>query len=935
MLYRADNVQSSQWRWAVVVCVLFVSLVALWGCEGGDAPPSVPILKDGAADVAVVYSNKAGEGVKEAAEELVRVLSEMTGQSFAAAAAIEGEAALASRSEGVVIVVGTGLLSAEIVSAQTLSPLGDEGYAMTGKRAAGKLIYQIAGNTEVGHQYGVYALLRSWGVRYFHQSDTYTPKKSDITLSFAETIQDKPEMGLRGFHHHTQHPIPMSVFLLEPDEKHLPRVKEYMTWMTRNRQNLLQWHMLKTIDVEKWLPYIKKVHDMAVPRGIKLAMVLSFADQQQNNYRLIDNLDTSKEEQNASIKQRLDKLLEGGFDLFVFQYGTSEFTKVGDDITLNWLNTAAAHMKSRNKPAFAWIHIAGNLRTDDGKGYFYHLPEKADTAMGAYVHTTMFYDMRNPAPVYDNEDFTHQKKFLDRVLGKREVVFFPESAWWLGFDVNLPLALPITGYSRALDLLDITKGQALQGHVTFTSGMEWGYWKYDHYLTRVTWDRATTWEAYIKDFASTFGKAAAAVEEVMKKWTDNQVRDFYKDNPLHFFYLAGELAQDELGQQAGVIARRPKRSFVEIVNLKEEDYAKWEKDDFAKLQQMEKDYSALLAKLPEKLDGVTNPTALKLYDELRTTYKLYVWRIQHTIALYDSVRQARLGRKDGGVGAAGSDAEKDKALQAAEDRIKEAKAISEKVKLEVARFEKEIYRYPKELVATERPNLTSYPFGYLWETSTAHFWTRRDAQAEKLLKRVSGELKEEWKPVPSAIFYADVKDIELAEPDNPLIKQVLKPFIPGFFVAANTDQAPDGSVTDSWLMAIDGNANKLPDTDTISTIDKGEIKTENGVTTFTGQIKLYQLPVIDKEGNDLGLLLLNDAELTYELERDGDTLKAVKKGELKARVLLDNLIKVAMNVAGLDRDGLLQLLSGLLKFDPKNPPKDIALKISLNAFTKL
>jgi hypothetical protein len=914
------------------VCLL--GLGAALACQE-PTPDTVTVLKDGTPDVIVVYASDAGEGVKAAATETVRSLRDITGKSFADPKALAAGSSTTDIKEGVILLIGRGVLQEEPLTDDDLQDLGNEGYAMKGKQIAGKSVYQIAGQSETAHQYGTYALLRSWGVRYFHPSETYTPKADNLTIDFANAQSDKPKMALRGFHHHTQHPIPMSVYMLEPDDKHIARVKEYIVWLTRNRQNLFQCHFLKTIDMTKWIPYAKQIKAIASAYGVKLGMTLSFADQQQNNYRLVDSLSMEKDAQTKAIQDRLDAFIEAGIEVFVFQFGTSEFTKVKDQVALDWLNTAAAHLKAKKLPAFAWIHTAGEVKADDGKSYFYHLPEKADAAMGTYVHTTMFYDMKHPAPVYSNENFNHQADFLNRVLGKRQVVYFPETAWWLGFDNNLPLALPITGHSRAVDILDVLKGKDIHGHVTFTSGMEWGYWKYDHFLTRITWDRSTTWEAYIKDFTKIFGGDATSIQDVMTQWTNYQVRDFYTDNPLHFFYIAGELPQDELGQQVGVLARRPKRSFIEIFNLKEADYDKWQKEDFAKLTKMKSDYEALFAKLPKTLKDDSNAVASKLYDELRTTLQIYVWRVQHTVLLYDAVQKIREGRQDGGPGGKSDETARENARKAADDLITKAEAITQNVLKEIKRFENEMYRYPNELLSTKRDSLTSYKFGYLWETSTAFFWTRRDAQARSLAKRAAGQLKEEWpKPAPPAIYLAAADQIEIVEPDSPLIKQVLVSFIPGIFAAPGRTEIPDGKVSAAWKIALDGNKNKQPDNDSIGTIDNGTIKTDNGALVFTGEIKLYPLPVIDKAGNDLGVLGLNDVEIRYEIERDGTTLKNIKKGTLKARVVLDNLINVATQVDGIDREGLLQILGSILKFDPKNPPPNFSITIGFKSFEK-
>ena len=49
--------------------------------------------------------------------------------------------------------------------------------------------------------------------------------------------------------------------------------------------------------------------------------------------------------------------------------------------------------------------------------------------------------------------------------------------------------------------------------------------------------------------------------------------DFYETHPDIYFYLAGELPKDELGESAGIIARPPKRSFKAIRDLDDASFA--------------------------------------------------------------------------------------------------------------------------------------------------------------------------------------------------------------------------------------------------------------------------------------------------------------------------------------------------------------------------
>ncbi len=921
-------------RWIVcwmVSCFLCASFV---GCS--ETIEDVPILQDGKADLRILYANNAGEGIQEAARFLSKALTEMTGVSFPEPQAIAPDTDASTFSEKKLLLLGQSLLKQEPLRKEDIAALGPESYTQRGRHIGNQRILQIASPSVGGVQYGAYAFLRNLGVRFPHPGQTYIPKRTDITLKIGEALTEKPGYALRGFHHHTQHPIPLSVYLLEPNEAHLPRVREYLQWLAANRQNVLGFHMLKTIDRSRWLPYIKKIADIAQSYGVMLAITLSFADQQQNNFKLLNDLTQSKEDQAKTITTGLDELAQGGFSLFVLQFGTSEFTKVRDQVALHWLDTAAKHLAAKKLRVYAWIHTEGKLKADDNKSYYFHLPERSVPEMGAYLHTTMFYDLKHPAPVYGNNHFNHQKDFFDRVYGKRPVVYFPETAWWLGFDNNLPLALPITGYSRALDILEVLAGKDIDGHVTFTTGMEWGYWMYDHYLTRVTWDRNTTWDAYLDDFSRYFGSDnAPKIAQVIKDWTKRQVDDLYGPMPEMIFYIAGELPQDEIGQSAGILARSPKRPFREIYDLSEADYKAWEGGQWKRLTEMETAYNALFAKLPDA--QISHPIAQKLSQELRATLQLFVWRVQHTRLLYDAVRSCRLGRTDGGKGAASDENTRKSEREKARSLIDQAKALSQKAIALVQTIEKDIYRYPPEILITQRKSLTSYPFGYLWETSTGFFWTRRDEQAEKLLKKSSGEIKDGWlDPQPPVVWRVNQKDLALKKPENPAIKTIVGSFIPTLMFALPKEDVPDGKTAPAWRIGTDHNNNGLPDPDTTDSLDDGKIELTNGKPTYSVQKRLYRLLIFDKADNELGALGLQDLQLSFTLERDANNrLTAISNGEMRCRIVLEELIAIATQVAGIERDGLIILMADLLGFDPKAPPRDFELVIALNAFEKI
>ena len=74
--------------------------------------------------------------------------------------------------------------------------------------------------------------------------------------------------------------------------------------------------------------------------------------------------------------------------------------------------------------------------------------------------------------------------FMFENAPKRDVVYHPESAYWVNYDIDLPLFLPVYAFNRVKDLRYIaeqqrTRGISVLGQNVFDSGWEWGYWIQD------------------------------------------------------------------------------------------------------------------------------------------------------------------------------------------------------------------------------------------------------------------------------------------------------------------------------------------------------------------------------------------------------------------------------------------------------------------------
>lgn len=822
---------------------------------------------DGAVAIDVVIPDGSGPALTLAADDLSAAMAQMIGAS--------ARAPVASAALPVTITA-------------TISPedaLGAEGYRFE----AGPGGVTVFAATEQGAAYGLWHVAGALGVRWLRPDDTFVPTAPDATLPDLPPGPHLPRFAVRGFHEHTQHPIPMSDYLLRPGNADFrARLSAYARWMARNRQNTLFFHMLKTVDLDAWIPYMAGFTAEARGLGVTVGAILSFADQQQNNFKLVreDAVDAggAPVPADAQIRQGLDRVLESGLGRVGFQFGTSEFTKPTDATALGWLDAAVTHLRAKHPDvvASAWIHITCSLQSEAGGKYF-HLPLQSDPALGAFVHTTMFYDADSPAPVYDCEDFHHQQDFMDAADGARELTWFPESAWWLGFDDNVPLALPITGWSREHDVRKVLDGREVTGHVTFTTGREWMYWQYDHYLTALTWDGDLSWDDYVSGLAPLYGAEGEAVTGAVRALTELQRKALYEDNPLLIFYLSGELPQDEIGAQAGILARRPKLPYKTVIGYSDAELAAWKASDLDRLVALRDAVAPLVTPLPAALAEGTDQQR-RLYREAQRTLWVFLQRVEHAIAIYAAVVDVRAGDRD-----------------AAEAGLAKARAITTAV-WAVLQAAEDDYQDPIAILARDKPEtLTSYPYGYLAETSTGFFWSRRDEQLATLIGDVFDAAQQAWSAPMDPVWPSVPAQTTLLEPVNPLAGAVLTGFVPRLLLGVAAQDA--GSLT--IALAQDHDADGLPDAATEALIP-GTI----GADGWEGAAASYVVQVRDQAGQQIGTLNINDVTLTADISGDAGALTATH-AELGGTITPDNLIALVMSVGGIDEEGARNLIAGV------------------------
>lgn len=900
---------------------LVLALVSFQGCDDDDDEGSVDfsqapvIAQNGEVAIQVVIPANAEPGLVQAAEDMAEAFSRIADANNTLGV-VQGT--LQSATANVVVLVD----SLRGPSAESDS----QAYQITqGNVGDGRVGLRIEAFNDVGGMYGIYHVVKDMGVHYLHPEETFFPKGAFATLPWQYTGEmERPAFELRGYHEHTQHPIPFSDFYLRPGNSEFRGyVSNYIKWLARNRQNAMSFHFLKTVDIPAWVPYMQDIIQEAHGYGIKVGMVTGFADQQQNAFKLIPDLDSDHAPQ---IQARMDEVLAPGFDFLCLQFGTSEFTSESDATTLGWFDTAIQHARSAypDVKLYAWIHtFCGH--SDEQGGYFFHLPLQADQDVGAWVHTVMYYTLDHPAPVYQCEDFTHQIDFMRRADGTREQVFFPESAWWLGFDNNMPMGHPLTGWSREHDILQILPQHDVSGHITFTTGKEWGYWQYDHYIAQVTWDGETQWEQYLQQIAPVFGPRGRDVADVLTDWSLLAKRHFYDENPEMYFYLSGERPEDEVE-----IAHPVKPFFREVVEWDQQTFDTWQQQEQMKLTSMRTEYEGLFNNLPP-LDTATTPQERKLLLETTLALEMVLLRLDHIRHLYDGALAVRTWREEVQL-AQQEGREPDQSLAAssealAQASLDEAKAVTAVVLAKIAEAEAG-YRYPLDILAEEKPeSLTAYPIGYLHETRTGYYWTRREQELQAVIDRFFGGGNESWSAAPEIILEAPSTGVLVTNPSNPLLTVILQGFLPEFlFGLEGYNPATSELVTH---FAQDYNTNGLPDTGTEVVFNGTVVAGE-----FTAVGPDFVVSVRDSSGLEVGTLGLQAPFLAMDVTITGNAPTDATSATIAATFAVADLIDIVVNgIGGYDEDGVRGLIKPIWGIPADQPLPDdlpIALLFTLN-----
>lgn len=371
----------------------------------------------------------------------------------------------------------------------------------------------IRGGSPLGYQYGISDLLERAGFRFYHPHHTLVPGLPQLP----ERIQDSgethaPERSHRALHLHTLHPTDAHLDLWIPSEAGRARASAILDWMVKNRANHIQWMALDDITSDDtrhaaWLAHTRGIQEQARLRGLTtgLGVELYGSGNLQRAYDLLDN--PGEEAEDAEIlSERLSRVMEGlEWDTINLSFG--EFFGEDPERFIRDIDSVQASISALDPETHmtAWVHIGDDVRVEY-KGedlLYYFLVKYANPSITRSVHTVMYYNLFDDAGgAYHHQDFSEHRSFLLEELERgHPVEYYPESSYWVAFDVSVPQFLPLYVISRWTDLAGLdAETQALgieplDAHTLFTTAWEWGYWMHDLATLRMCWELPDHWKS--------------------------------------------------------------------------------------------------------------------------------------------------------------------------------------------------------------------------------------------------------------------------------------------------------------------------------------------------------------------------------------------------------------------------------------------------------
>lgn len=615
---------------------------------------------------------------------------------------------------GVALVTGDGLEPVALPEEAT-----GQTWAIEEARCEQGTLVALGGGGLLGRQYAAYEWLHGLGVRFFHPEQEFVPA-APAWPQAPLSRWDTPDFRDRSVSLHLTHPLELGDPWRLGDEQYSEEVRRYIDWEIKNLASQGKDGFGEG-----------ELRGYGQRRGFPRSAGFSLHNQQQGGRPIVDPDDPRSEEEQiaAAIDERMGDDPALWPEFFGFTFNPSEFTEINDLDAVRQLTFIAEYMEEHYPGVTVHCinHGTAGPPTENYGVRYYDLPQFAPENLGVRVHTLMFYDLFRPAPVYGNQDFNYLYDFMAQEYQDRELWYFPESAWWLTFDIAVPLYLPITLEARHRDIQGIKfmlQGK-LRGHHVFGSGHEWGYWQNEYCSFRMAADTNMSLRQCLEDITSPMGpEAAPHVVEALERVISLQERDIIYGDLLP--YLVGTDPETEVAMLAGIVFHELPPAVPGILQWDAQQVQRWRARIEPGLDQMAQDYAQVVEQL-EAVRGQVPQEGLPWFDEIVDGVEVTGLRARHALHVYGSLvllRQSQL--------------EQDDARRREARRWLDRGLADTLAALAVVARREQGYRYqPLSRSIAGGPegdqdqNWTIYRYRYLNRTHHAYYYTRIDRMAEQ------------------------------------------------------------------------------------------------------------------------------------------------------------------------------------------------------------
>lgn len=591
----------------------------------------------------------------------------------------------------------------------------DQGYRWRSSREGTRTVLHLHAVSPEGVSAGLYGLLQEQlKIRFVHPRQTVFPQYRNWPLPVAFSFSGQPRFRHQGFHLHTLHPMELTEQLHDPlHPGGFEDIAAYLDWLARNGQNSFQFFLLREVDRAAWPAHARRIVAYAHGRGIRCGVEISLAMLQQQAFQaitLLKPLPTHRRQ----VEQTLAWLFQVSWDFITLE------SMMGEHLPLisRLLPSAQRHLeqlvdRQYGRPLLYATHVIRGRGEEKVR-------RPLHPASGILIHTVMCYSAsEEKAPVYGNRNQCFMLEAARAEVAGRQTWYWPESSYWVGFDSSVPLLL-LPYLDSRWDDIQVMGKVGVHGHLTFSTGWEWGYWLVDWSIARWSWQYRDNGRLRGTSPLSRLAELLPD-RELNRQWHRAlQLQNYYLKQQELLRYLAAATPFSELPAPFD-LPFQPAPEFSYRWLLHEADdtaTAALLSGPVAELQryagEMELVANRLTARvnrLRRNSDVAAEPLALA--QELGDALRMTALRARHRSLTLQALTVKHRDMLGG---------------QQESDRLLQQAGLVRQHALQLVQQRELQYRYPLDLLARQRPSLTAYPFGYLYPVTGLFFWQREEEQ---------------------------------------------------------------------------------------------------------------------------------------------------------------------------------------------------------------